>query len=120
MRRLVAISILFLAAFAIEGVGAEFAPTEAFEVANEAHREQLVSSNRCNDDAEPATVLELPSVRTIAVKGPRTQNIRETHIAATGHFYTTSRYVVAHFLYRLGTQPRAVDYYLYTLCQLRL
>lgn len=120
MRKLVVISLFILAAFAVERLN--ITPIQeigANEVAD-SQREQLIRNCHYNVDAEPTSSLEIPSARTIVIKSPRTQSSRAPHIATAGHFYTTSKYVVARFIHRLGSLTRAVDFYLYTLCQLRL
>ncbi|MBR6655951.1 MAG: hypothetical protein IKL20_05040 [Alistipes sp.] len=120
MRKLIAIILFLLGVFAYEQI--DVVP-EQIEVPNEVsdlHREQYTCCRRYNVDAERTTSVVVPTAQTTVVTTPRTHSYRAPHIAASGHFYTTSNYVVAHFIHRLGSLSRAVDFYLYTLCQLRL
>ena len=119
MRRSVTISILLLGLFLLGSVDASPMVTDvAHEVANQT--EQIsISHHRYVDADQPSSVV-VPTARTITINGSRTHISRAPQIATTGHFHTISNYVVAHFVHRLGSLPRAVDFYLYTLCRLRL
>jgi hypothetical protein len=121
MRKWVIIVLLALGAFAFEQM--DTPALQAIEPKNEVadiHDEMFVCAHRNNSAAETPSSVEVPLAQIRTINGPRTHTYRAPHIAATGHFYTTSNYVVAHFIHRLGTFVRAVDFYLYTLCQLRL
>ena len=120
MRKLVAISLFLLAAFAFERADIHLAQPSAESSLLDLHKVQIECNQRHNVDAERTSNLVVPSVRTLTTSAPRAHTYRAPHIAATGHFNTISRYIVARFTLRLGSLPRAVDFYLYTLCQLRL
>ncbi len=120
MRKIVAILLFLLGLFALER--ADIAGAEARTSCERVVRtEQLSVCTHRNVDAEqPSSVAVVPTARTITINGSRINTLRAPHIAATGHFHTISHYVVAQFIHRLGSFARAVDFYLYTLCQLRL
>lgn len=120
MRKFVAISLLLLGLFAFEQLNvAEIATDNSCAVVENSYEPLYCNHNRTVDAEQPISVV-VPSARTISVNGPRTHTYRAPHIATTGHYYTISNYVVAQFAHRLGSLPRAVDFYLYTLCRLRL
>lgn len=120
MRKLVAISLFLLAAFAFERADILLAKPSAESCALEQHTVHIESGHRHYDDAERCDNLIVPSARILTTNSNRAHTFRSPHISATGHFHTISKYVVARFTLRLGSLPRAVDFYLYTLCQLRL
>lgn len=120
MRRLIAIALALVGVFAFEQLTlstAQAAPQ--LDVAEE-QREELSIDYRNNRDAESPSSLVVPSAQIRTVNDHRTQTYRAPQISSTGHFYTTSNYVVARFIHRLSPYARSVDFYLYTLCQLRL
>jgi hypothetical protein len=120
MRKLVAISLFLLAAIAFERLDIAAPQVECKSEIVDLHKEQFECNHRHNVDAERPSTLVVPSARTTITNGPRTHTLRAPHIAVSGHFYTISKYVVARFIHRLGSLARAVDFYLYTLCRLRL
>ena len=120
MRRLIAIVLVLLGVFAFEQLDVETAQAATpGEIADIQH-EELSADYSHNRDAEEPSSLEMPSVQTRTINGHRTNTNRAPQISATGHYNTTSNYAVARFTHRLSTYARAVDFYLYTLCQLRL
>lgn len=120
MRKLVAISLFLLVAFAFERIDVAIPQVECENEVVDLNKLQFDSNYRHNIDAERPLPLVVPSARTITTNGFRAHTVRTPHIAASGHFCTTAKYVVARFIHRLGSFVRAVDFYLYTLCQLRL
>lgn len=120
MRKLVAILFFVLGVFAFEQT--DIMPTAhspECEVVD-LHHEQLVCNHRYNIDAERTSTIVVPSVRTSVNSAPRYQQNRALHLAVIGRSLNTSNYLVSLFVHRLGTCARAVDFYLYTLCRLRL
>ena len=121
MRKWVIIVILALGAFALEQMDAPVAQTiEPKSEVADIHNEKFVCAHHNNKAAETPSSVEVPLAQIRTLNGPRTHTYRAPHVAATGHFYTISNYVVARFVHRLGSLARAMDFYLYTLCQLRL
>ena len=120
MRRLVAIIFAVLGLLVFKQLDFPTAQTDIKCEIIDLHNEQLVSNHNYNNDAESPSSVVVPSAQIRTVNGQRTNTYRAPHIATAGHFYTISNYVVAQYLYRLGSLPRAIDYYLYTLCRLRL
>lgn len=120
MRKLIAIILFLLGAFAYEQIDVVSVQVEQPNELSDLHHEQFTCCRRYNVDAEQSTSVVVPSARTTSVSGPRAHTYRVPHIAASGRFYTTSHYVVAQFIHRLSSFARAIDFYLYTLCQLRL
>ena len=120
MRKMVVILLLALGALVFEqGDIAPAATTSECEVVD-LHHEQLVCNHRYNIDAERTSSLVIPSVRTTINNTSRYQQHRTLSYAVAGRSITTSNYLVTRFIHRLGTCARAVDFYLYMLCQLRL
>lgn len=120
MRRLVAIVLAFVGVFAFEQLNLSTVQAAIPIDAAEKQREELSADYRNNRDAETPSSVVVPSAQIRVVNGHRTQTYRVPQISATGHYYTTSNYVVARFIHRLSPYARSVDFYLYTLCQLRL
>jgi len=120
MRKLIAIILFLLGFYAFEQIDVTPVQVDTPSELSDLHHEQFTCCRRYNVNAEPTSSIVVPAANTIVVKVPRTQTCRVPHISASGHFYTTSNYPVAHFMHRLGTLSRAVDFYLYTLCRLRL
>lgn len=120
MRKLVAIAFVLLGVFAFEQLEC---PTVQVDIKSEIidlRKEQIDCSQRNNNDAEQPFQVVVPTAQIRILNGQRTNTYRALQIAATGHLYTTSKYVVAQFIHRLGSLARAIDFYLYTLCRLRL
>lgn len=120
MRRLVSILFFVLGVFAFEW--ADIIPTATTSECEvvDLHHEQIVCNHRYNIDAERTSTIVVPSVRTSVNSTPRYQQNRTLHLAVVGRSLNTSNYLVTRFIHRLGTCARAVDFYLYTLCRLRL
>ena len=120
MRKMVVILLLALGALVFEqGDIAPAATTSECEVVD-LHHEQLVCNHRYNIDAERTSTVVVPSARVTFSSSPRYQQNRPMNISVVGRSITTSNYLVTRFIHRLGTCARAVDFYLYMLCQLRL
>ena len=120
MRKMVVILLLALGALVFEqGDIAPAATASECEVVD-LHHEQLVCNHRYNIDAERTSTVVVPSVRTSVTPSTRYQQNRTLSYAVAGRSITTSNYLVTHFVHRLGSCARAVDFYLYTLCRLRL
>ena len=120
MRRLIAIALALVGMFAFEQLTLSTAQAATPVDAAEQQREELSIDYHNNRDAEIPSSVVVPSAQIRIVNGHRTQTYRAPQISSTGHFYTTSNYVVARFVHRLSPYARSVDFYLYTLCQLRL
>jgi hypothetical protein len=120
MRRLVAIAFILLGAFACKQLDYSAVQPVAKSEIVDLHKEQIACNHQNNNDVEQPSQVVVPTAQIRILNGQRTNTFRAPHIAATGHFYTTSKYVVAQFIHRLGSLARAIDFYLYTLCRLRL
>lgn len=120
MRRLVSMLLFVLGALAFEW--ADIIPTATTSECEvvDLHHEQIVCNHRYNIDAERTSTIVVPSVRTSVTPSTRYQQNRTQHFAVVGRSIATSNYLVTRFIHRLGTCARAVDFYLYTLCRLRL
>ena len=120
MRKMVVILLLALGALVFEqGDIIPITTTSECEVVD-LHHEQIVCNHRYNIDAERTSTIVVPSVRTSVMPSTRYQQNRTQHFAVVGRSIATSNYLVTRFIHRLGTCARAVDFYLYTLCRLRL
>ena len=120
MRKLVAILFVLLGVFAFEQLDFSTAQADTKSEIVDSQKEQIDCNRRNNNDVEQPSRVVVPSAQIRIINGQRTTLCRAPHIATTGHYNTTSEYVVAQFTHRLGSLPRAIDYYLYTLCRLRL
>ena len=122
MRKLFAILIFALGVFAFES--ADIAPSAAGRECEvvDMHHEQLVCNNRHNIDIEPTTSIVVPSVSVRTATGNFSRQVQQRvlHLQPVEHLYTTTNYPTTQFILQLGSFARAVDFYLYTLCQLRL
>ena len=95
--------------------------SNAEQVARVTQPEQLSCNYRHNIDIEQtSTVAVIPSVCTITSNISRPAQLRMFHLMAVENIRITSNYPTLHFVHRLGNCTRAVDFYLYMLCQLRL
>ena len=120
MRRLFTIVLILLGACAFGPNDLSAAQGVAESELLDLHHEQLLCNHRHNIDAERTSTVVVPSVRITLNNAPRYQQNRTSHDAVEGRNITTSNYLVSHFIHRLGTCARSVDFYLYTLCRLRL
>ena len=120
MHKMLTISLFFLAAFLCGQGDVTTAQSVKEGEFFDLHHEQLVCNHRYNIDAERTSSVVVPSVRTTLNTAPRYQQNRTSQNAIVGRSITTSNYLVSRFIHRLGTCARAVDFYLYTFCQLRL
>lgn len=89
------------------------------------HQEQFVCNNRHNIDIEHTSTIAIPSAQTIALNNQRHSQLRHSQLrfhatANIGIVHTIADYPISPFTHRLGTHSRAIDFYLYMLCQLRL
>uniref|UniRef100_UPI00405645B0 hypothetical protein n=1 Tax=Alistipes sp. TaxID=1872444 RepID=UPI00405645B0 len=84
------------------------------------HHAQLICSHRYNIDIERTSSISVPTVRTSTSNISRQAQQRILHFIAYEHAQTTENYSITRFIHRLGSCSRAVDFYLYMLCQLRL
>ena len=120
MRRMVVILLFVLGALAFEQAGIQPTTTTSECEVVDLHHEQLVCNHRYNIDAERTSLVVVPSVRTSVSHATRYQHNRIMNLLVVGRSITTSNYLVTQFIHRLGSCARAVDFYLYTLCRLRL
>ena len=120
MRKLLAILLFILGAIAFKQVDTLSVTTAVECEVVDLHHEQLVCNHRYNIDAERTSSVVVPSVRMTVNNAPRYQQNRHMNLSVIGRSITTSNYLVTRFIHRLGTCARAVDFYLYTLCRLRL
>lgn len=122
MRKLFAIVMFLLGAFAFESIDiAPLVTGRECEVVD-MHHEQLVCNNRHNIDIERTTSIVVPSVsvRTASGNFSRQAQQRVLHLLSVEHLRSATNYPTTQFVLRLGNFARAVDFYLYTFCQLRL
>ena len=121
MRRVLSI-LLFSLCLVLFGQGSEeFSPSVKRESESLKNRytEQIDCQQRCNNFAHRTESISVPatSVTTLAVKSfqPRLASVVAGAVATgANHYLTTS------FSYFIICGRRAIDYYLYALCQLRL
>lgn len=119
MRKLLTLTIALLAAFVAEAHSLSNEWHSSCEVENR-YEEQLKCCHRRNIDAERTTSVVVPTARTTTSNISRQEHQRLLHISFIGRFATNTNYPVTRYIHRLGTCARAVDLYLYILCQLRL
>ena len=102
---------------------ADIAPTHNNTGTNsEVHdlcREQIECCLHYNFDAERTSSVVVPSARNSSTTSSRQAHQRFFHFVVAERFATTN-YPTRYFIHRLGNYSRAVDYYLYLFCQLRL
>lgn len=82
-------------------------------------REQIECCRHYNFDAERTASVVVPSARNSSTTSSRQAQQRFLHFVVAERFATTN-YPTRYFIHRLGNYSRAVDYYLYLFCQLRL
>lgn len=120
MRRLFTILLFLLGAIACEQADVlSDVDTTGCEVVD-LHHEQLLCNHRYNIDIERTSTVVIPSVRTITSNVIRQAQQRALYLIEVEHLRTITNYPLSHFVHRLGSCARAVDFYLYILCQLRL
>ena len=120
MRRLIAIILFLLGATLSERMNVALDSGAASAEVVDMHREQLRCNHRYNIDAEQTSSVVLPTVRTVVSSTSRQAQQRTLHLVAVEYARTIINYPILRFIHRLGSCDRAVDYYLYMLCQLRL
>jgi len=84
------------------------------------HHEQLLCNHRHNIDIERTSTVMVPSVRTITSNVLRQAQQRASYMIDVERLRVVANYPISYFAHRLGSCARAVDFYLYILCQLRL
>ena len=114
------ILLLLLGAITIEQAGVVSSNIVAECEVVDLHYEQLMCNHRHNIDIERTSTVVLPSVRTTTSGHLRQAHERIVCFVVAEHLATTTNYPVSQFIHRLGNCARAVDFYLYILCQLRL
>lgn len=119
MRRIFIIAIVLLGSLLFENGNFTPTPKGSQSTFADAHHEQLKCCHRYNIDAERTSTVVVPSVRTASTTSSRQIQQRTLHFVVAERFDTTN-YPTTIFIHRLGNLPRAVDFYLYILCQLRL
>ena len=118
--KIFAIILFVVEAFVLNGAEVNSDAVGAERAIADRHHEQLVCSHRYNVDAERTSQVVLPAARSVTNSSSR--NIQQrfsTFISGENH-RTITNYSVFSFIHRLGNYARAVDYYLYMFCQLRL
>ena len=120
MRRLIAIVFALFAVFACVQLDqiTERAKTQCEAI--DLHCEEITCYHNNNVDAEGPSSVMVPSVQTRTINGHRANSYRALQILTTDHFQTISNYVVVRFIHRVSPFARPIDFYLYTLCRLRL
>ena len=81
---------------------------------------QLANALHHNIDAERPASLVVPSARITSTTTARYSQQRTFLALISEHYQTITNYSVTRFLHRISPFERAVDYYLYMLCVLRL
>ena len=120
MRRLIAIILFLLGATLSERMNVALDSDAASAEVVDMHREQLRCNHRYNIDAEQTSSVVLPTVRTVVSSTSRQAQQRTLHLVAVEYARAIINYPILRFIHRLGSCDRAVDYYLYMLCRLRL
>ena len=120
MRRLIAIILFLLGVTLSVQMNIAFDSSVSSAEVVDLHREQLRCNHRYNIDAEQTSSVVLPTARSVVSSSSRQAQQRTLHLIAVEYARTIINYPVARFIHRLGSCDRAVDYYLYMLCQLRL
>ncbi|MBE6212959.1 MAG: hypothetical protein E7129_07470 [Rikenellaceae bacterium] len=120
MRRFFTILLLLLGAIACGQVEfiSDIAAVECEVV--DLHHEQLLCNHRHNIDIERTSTVVMPSVRTITSNSLRQAQQRASYMVDVERLRIVANYPISYFAHRLGSCARAVDFYLYILCQLRL
>ena len=120
MRRLIAILTLLLGVFVFEKVDIKVADNNIECAISDSHQQQIKCCHRHNIDAERTSSIVVPTARTTSSNISRQEQQRISHFAFIGRFATNTKYPVTQFIHSLGSCARAVDFYLYILCRLRL
>ena len=120
MRKLLIVLLCFvgIAALDIDGAVSQCAKIECN--VSDLHNEQIVCALRYNVAAERTSSVVIPSARTIAVSTIRYLHPRHSIVILSDNYQIINNYSVLRFIHRLGNCARAIDYYLYMFCQLRL
>ena len=121
MRKIIIIATLLLGGFIFGGMDILPEQSGAKCEISDLHHEQLVCAHRYNIEAERTGSIVIPSARTATTSSTQRQTQqRVSHLTINERFATTTNYPSTRFIHALGNRPRAVDFYLYTLCQLLL
>ena len=118
--KFVAIILFVVEAFVFNSADVTLTTVSAERTIADRHHEQLVCSHRYNIDAGETTSVVIPSVRSVTTSSYRQIQQRFLALLCVENHQTITNYSVSVFLHRLGNYFRAVDYYLYMFCQLRL
>ena len=120
MRKIFAILLFLVGAVALDRVDIaqqqENVKCEILDV----RTPQLANALHHNIDAERPASLVVPSVRVSSSSPARYSHNRVSLAFHSGGCAYSSNYSASRFVLRLGSLARAVDYYLYMLCVLRL
>lgn len=81
---------------------------------------QFANASHHNIDAERPLSVVVPSVRITSTTSARYSQLRSLVSLASEHYQTITNYSATRFIHRISPFARAVDYYLYMLCVLRL
>ncbi|MBQ2026351.1 MAG: hypothetical protein II214_00430 [Alistipes sp.] len=84
------------------------------------HHEQLVCNNRHNIDIERTSTISAPSAQTTSLNIQRHSQQRYQSVANSEARFSIASHSAPIFAHRLCAYNRVIDFYLYTLCQLRL
>ena len=119
MRRWIMLILLLLCSAFVEMPSMErCAETEPCFASTECATAQLAQADDRTDSAERVTTISVNIVNA-ATTLARTTTFRVSHLPTTIHAVASGLgYIVGYYPYRLSC--RAIDYYLYTLCCLRL
>ena len=120
MQRYLQMLLIILGALIFEmGDALQSPKSDSCEICDR-HHEQLLCNNRHNIDIERTSTITAPSVQTTTINTQRHMQQRNISAANIGHISVIFNYPVSLFIHRLGSCARAIDFYLYMLCQLRL
>lgn len=122
MRNLLYIALLYVAMTLCATTDADLAKAAHAQESSVASRydEQIACCHRCNMSAEQVQQVVTPtgSVRTLSHQSRQTSGDRTSESAQCG--LSTHNYSIDCFVHRLSLGDRAVDFYLYRLCRLRI
>ena len=120
MRKLWMILLLLIGAIALDRVDVvSQQETSACEI-SDIRTPQLANASHHNIDAERTSSVVVPSVRVTTTTTSRSSQQRLFAALFVEHYQTITNYSTERFLHRISHFARAVDYYLYMLCVLRL
>ena len=114
------VALFFVAVFAFLQLDKTSLQAETNNRTIGVHCEELYCHHDNNSDVENPSPIVLPSVQIRSINGQRTNAYRVPQISVTDNFQIISNYVLGRFIHRISPFARAIDFYLYTLCRLRL